>query len=218
MGENSILEARAYLGRGSSIGADCRLMPGAIVMDGCGLGKRVIVHAGAVIGADGFGYDSDASGHAKIPQVGGVSVGDDVEIGAGTTVDRARFSQTIIGEGTKIDNLVQIGHNVRIGRHCLICAQVGIAGSTTLEDFVVLGGQVGVAGHLRLGAGSQAGAQSGIGRSLEPRSTVFGSPAVPYLLRQKISILQQRLPDLFRRVDKIEAGLEKAFENPVEKG
>lgn len=218
IGENSILEAQVFIGRGSSLGADCRLMPKVTVMDGCRLGDRVTLQAGVVVGSDGFGYTSDAAGHSKIPQVGGVVIGDDVEIGAGSTVDRARFSQTVIGEGTKIDNLVQVGHNVKIGRHCILCAQVGIAGSTTLGDFVIMGGQVGVAGHLKLGSGSQVGAQSGIGKSLEPKSYVYGSPAIPYMLRQKIIVLEQRLPDLFRRVDKIERGLEKAFEKGAEKG
>ncbi len=218
LGENTVLEARVCLGPGVVLGDDCRLLPGVVVMDGCRLGDRVTLHPGVVVGADGFGYESGPEGHAKIPQVGGVVVGDDVEIGAGSTVDRARFSDTVIGEGTKIDNLVQIGHNVRVGRHCILCAQVGIAGSTELEDFVVLGGQVGVAGHIRLGRGAQAGAQSGISRNIQAGNTVFGSPALPLLLRQKIFVLQQRLPDLFRRVDKIEADLEKAFENPPRDG
>ncbi len=216
IGEDSVLEAHVFIGRNSSLGEGCRLMPQVTVMDGTRLGDRVALHSGVVIGSDGFGYDSDGSGHSKIPQIGGVVIGDDVEIGAGTTIDRARFSDTVIGEGTKIDNLVQVGHNVRIGRHCILCAQVGIAGSTVLGDFVILGGQVGIAGHLTLGSGVQAGAQSGIGRNLEPKSYVFGSPAVPYMLRQKIIVLQKRLPDLFRRVDKIEADLEKAFEKGSE--
>ncbi len=212
LGENTILEARVFLGPGVVLGADCHLRPGVVVMDGCRLGDRVTLHPGVVLGGDGFGYVSDATGHAKIPQVGGVLIEDDVEIGAGSTVDRARFSMTVIGEGTKIDNLVQVGHNVRIGRHCILCAQVGIAGSTVLGDFVILGGQVGVAGHLTIGSGARVGAQSGIGRDVEPKSSLFGSPAVSLLLRQKIVLLQQRLPDLFRRVDRIEADLEKAFE------
>ena len=212
LGENTVLDARVYLGQGTVLGDDCRLLPGVVVMDGCRLGHRITLHPGVVVGADGFGYVSDVSGHAKIPQVGGVLIEDDVEIGAGSTVDRARFSMTVIGEGTKIDNLVQVGHNVRIGRHCILCALVGIAGSTVLGDFVVLGGQVGVAGHLKIGSGAKVGAQSGIGRSVEPNSSHFGTPAVPLLLRQKIILLQKRLPDLFRRVDRIEAELEKAFD------
>lgn len=216
IGENTILEARVYLGRGASVGADGRLMPGVTVMDGCRLGDRVTLHAGVVIGSDGFGYDSDAGGHSKIPQIGNVVLGDDVEIGAGSTVDRARFEETVVGEGTKIDNLVQIGHNVRIGRHCILCAQVGIAGSTVLKDFVILGGQVGVGGHLTLGAGVQAGGKSGIAQDLPPKSYVHGNPAVPVMLRHKISVLEQRLPELFRRVEKIETDLEKAFEKGSE--
>jgi len=143
--------------------------------------------------------------HEKVPQVGIVEIGDDVEIGANTTLDRARFSRTVVGEGSKIDNLVQIGHNVIIGRHCLLCAQVGISGSTTLEDYVVLGGQAGLGGHIRLGKGTKAGGQAGITADLPPGSFVNGTPAIPYLLERKIAVLQQRLPDLFKRVDTLEA-------------
>src|SRR5690606_4457453 len=170
----------------------------------CEIGDRVRIHSGAVIGADGYGYDTNREGkHRKLPQVGTVVIGNDVEIGANTTIDRARFEKTEIGEGTKIDNLVQIGHNVIVGRHCLIVAQVGIAGSTRIEDHVVLGGQVGVAGHLRIGRGSMVAAKAGVGQDLEPGSKVGGLVALPLMLHQKITILQRRLPDLFRDVDEL---------------
>ena len=136
-----------------------------------------------------------------------MSIGDDVEIGANTTLDRARFSQTTVGEGTKIDNLVQIAHNVSIGRHCLVCAQAGISGSTTLEDYVVLGGQAGLAGHITIGKGAKAGGQTGISSDIPAGSFVNGTPALPYLLERKIAVLQRRLPDLFKRVDSLEAQL-----------
>jgi UDP-3-O-[3-hydroxymyristoyl] glucosamine N-acyltransferase len=160
-----------------------------------------------VIGSDGFGYELVQGRHEKVPQVGIVAVGDDVEIGANTTIDRARFSRTVIGEGTKIDNLVQIGHNVIIGRHCLLCAQVGISGSTKLEDYVVLGGQCGVGGHITIRKGVKAGGQAGITTDIPASTFVNGTPAIPYLLERRVAVLQPKLPDLFRRVERLESQL-----------
>jgi UDP-3-O-[3-hydroxymyristoyl] glucosamine N-acyltransferase len=207
IGERVHLQAQVFVGRGVVIGEDSWLMPGVIVAAECQLGKRVRVQPGAVIGSDGFGYEFVNGRHEKVPQVGVVFVGDDVEIGANSTIDRARFSQTRIGEGTKIDNLVQIGHNVIIGQHCLLVSQVGISGSTKLEDYVVLGGQSGVAGHLTIGKGVKAGGQAGITANIPAGAFVNGTPAIPFLLERKIAVLQQRLPDLFRRVDTIESQL-----------
>src|ERR1043165_5160914 len=153
-----------------------------------------------VIGSDGFGYEFVKGRHEKVPQVGNVVVEDDVEIGANTTIDRARFSRTVIGEGTKIDNLVQIAHNVTIGKHCLLCSQAGISGSTKIEDYVVLGGQAGLGGHITIGKGAKAGGQAGITADVAPGSFVNGTPAVPYLLERKLAVLHPRLPDLFKRV------------------
>jgi UDP-3-O-[3-hydroxymyristoyl] glucosamine N-acyltransferase len=138
-----------------------------------------------------------------------VVIEDDVEIGSNSTIDRARFSRTLIGEGTKIDNLVQVAHNVVVGKHCLLCAQVGIAGSTTLEDYVVLGGQAGVSGHLTVGKASKAGGQAGITTDLAAGSFVNGTPAIPYMLERRLVVLQQRLPNLFKRVDALEEQLKK---------
>ena len=148
-------------------------------MDFCILGQRVRLQPGAVVGSDGFGYETHAGVHEKVPQIGNVVIEDDVEIGANTTIDRARFNQTLIGRGTKVDNLVQIAHNVTIGRGCILCAQVGISGSTALEDYVVLGGQVGVVGHLRIGQGVQVGAQSGINHNIPAGQTclLYTSPS-----------------------------------------
>ncbi len=207
IGTGSVLEGSVFVGAGAVIGSDCWLGPRAVVAQACVLGARVRLQPGAVIGADGFGYDTIKGRHEKIPQIGNVVLGDDVEVGANATIDRARFSSTSVGEGTKIDNLVQIGHNCVIGRHCLIVAQVGIAGSTTLGDYVVLGGQVGVAGHLTIGSFTQAGAQSGLNRDLPAKSVVNGTYALPLLLDQKVQVLRSRLPDLFKRVDQIEAQL-----------
>ncbi len=207
IGERTYLQAQAFVGRGATIAEDCWLMPGAIVATECVLGKRVRLQPGVVIGGDGFGYEFTDGRHVKVPQVGHVVLGDDVEIGANATIDRARFSRTIIGEGTKVDNLVMIAHNVVIGRHCLLCSQVGIAGSTTLEDYVVLGGQVGVVGHVTIGKGTKAGGGAGITSNMPAGSFVNGTPAIPYQLERRIAILQQRLPDLFKRVASLEEQL-----------
>jgi UDP-3-O-[3-hydroxymyristoyl] glucosamine N-acyltransferase len=207
VGERTHLQAQVFVGRGARVGDDCWLMPGAVVAAECVLHARVRLQPGVVVGADGFGYEFVAGRHEKVPQVGMVEIFADVEIGANTTLDRARFSRTVIGEGTKIDNLVQIAHNVAIGKHCLLCAQVGISGSTVLEDYVVLGGQAGVAGHIRLGQGAQVGGGAAVTRDLAPRAVVNGSPAIPLQLERRVAILRERLPDLFRRVDGLEAEL-----------
>jgi UDP-3-O-[3-hydroxymyristoyl] glucosamine N-acyltransferase len=204
VGERSHLQAGVFLGRGASVGDDCWLMPGSVVYAECVLGSRVRLHAGVVIGSDGFGYELVKGRHEKVPQVGNVVLGDDVEVGAGTTIDRARFGTTRVGEGTKIDNLVQVGHNVLIGSHCLICAQVGIAGSVTLGDYVVIAGQCGLAGHLNVGSGAMIAAQSGVKDDVPPKASVWGSPSQPILLEQKLTILRGRLPELFKRVDALE--------------
>jgi UDP-3-O-[3-hydroxymyristoyl] glucosamine N-acyltransferase len=207
VGERVHLQAQVFVGRGARIGEDCWLMPGSRLTAECVLGRRVRLQPGVIIGGDGFGYESGTGRHEKIPQVGNVVVGDDVEIGANSTIDRARFSSTTIGEGTKIDNLVQIGHNVVLGRHCLICAQVGISGSSTLGDYVVLGGQAGVAGHIKIGKGVKAGGKAGIASNVDPGVFVNGNPAIPYMLERRIAALTPRLPELFKRVSAIEERL-----------
>jgi UDP-3-O-[3-hydroxymyristoyl] glucosamine N-acyltransferase len=207
VGERTHLQAQVFVGRGARIGEDCWLMPGAVVAAECVLHARVRLHAGVVVGSDGFGYEFVAGRHEKVPQVGNVEIFADVEIGANSTLDRARFSRTVVGEGTKIDNLVQVAHNAVIGKHCLLCAQVGISGSTVLEDYVVLGGQAGVAGHIRLGRAAQVGGGAAVTRDLSPGAVVNGSPAIPLQLERRIAILRERLPDLFRRVDGLETEL-----------
>ena len=205
IGPRAHLQAQVFVGRGASIGADCWLMPGAVVAAECVLKNRVRLQPGVVVGADGFGYEFAKGRWEKEPQVGIVLVEDDVEIGANTTLDRARFSRTVVGEGTKIDNLVQVAHNVVIGPHCLICAQAGISGSTTLGDHVVLAGQVGLVGHLTIGPGVKVGAQSGVSRDLPAGASFFGTPCLPVMLEQRLTILRQRLPELFKRVGALEA-------------
>jgi UDP-3-O-[3-hydroxymyristoyl] glucosamine N-acyltransferase len=211
VGEGAHLQAHVFVGRGSVVGRDCWLMPGTVICAECTLGDRVRLHPGVVVGSDGFGYEFVAGRHEKVPQVGTVEIGNDVEIGSNSTIDRSRFEKTVVGEGTKIDNLVQVGHNVVIGRHCLICALVGIAGSVTVQDYVVIGGQVGIAGHITIGTGAMIAAKSGIKEDIAPKASVWGSPSLPLILEQKITILRNRLPELFKRVEALEraAGLKK---------
>jgi UDP-3-O-[3-hydroxymyristoyl] glucosamine N-acyltransferase len=200
----AVLVGHNYVGRGAHIGEDCWIAPRAVVMDYCQLGKRVILQPGCVIGSDGYGYETRKGVHEKVPQIGAVILSDDVEIGANTTIDRARFDQTIIGPGTKLDNLVQIGHNVATGRGCLIVGQAGIAGSTKLGDYVIVGGQVGMAGHLNIGSGSKIASQSGVPGDLPPNSFVRGTPSEPYALEQRLLVLRRRLPEFFKRLSALE--------------
>ena len=178
VGSGTVVGPNAVLGPGVRVGRDCAIGAGSTLTHAL-VGNRVIVHPGARIGQDGFGFAMGAGGHLKVPQIGRVIIQDDVEIGANTTIDRGASRDTVIGEGTKIDNLVQIAHNVVIGRHCVIVSGVGISGSTTLEDYVVLGGQVGVVGHLRIGAGSQIAGSSNVNRDVPPGSRWGGTPAKP---------------------------------------
>lgn len=178
IGAGTVVGAQAVVGPNVRIGRDCSIGPGASVLNAF-IGNRVILHPGVRIGQDGFGFAMGPRGHRKVPQIGRAIVQDDVEIGANTTVDRGASRDTVIGEGTKIDNLVQIAHNVVIGRHCVIVAQVGIAGSTTLEDFVMIGGQVAVNGHLRLGKGCQIAASSAVNTDVPPGVQWGGIPARP---------------------------------------
>jgi UDP-3-O-[3-hydroxymyristoyl] glucosamine N-acyltransferase len=204
IGAGADLRAAVYIGREVTIGEDCRLMPGVRLYAGSELGRRVRLHANAVVGSDGFGYEFVDGRHEKVPQIGKVVIEDDVEIGAGSTIDRARFGRTVIGEGTKIDNLVQIGHNVTIGRHCILCAQVGISGSVVIEDYVVLAGQAGVGGHITIGRGVKVGGGAAVTSDLAAGVSVNGYPAIPLMLERRIAVLKRRLPELFHRVDALE--------------
>ncbi len=209
VGEFSHLQAYVFVGHDAQIGRDCWLMPRVTVAAECILKDRVRLQPGVVVGSDGFGYEFVAGKHEKVPQVGSVLIENDVEIGANTTLDRARFSQTRVGEGTKIDNLVQVAHNVVIGKHCIVCAQAGISGSTTLEDYVIVGGQAGLAGHINIGKASKIDGQTGVNSDLAPNSFVKGSPYLPYQLEQRVNVLRRRLPELFKRVDAIEEQFKK---------
>jgi len=178
IGARTVIAAGATIGYGVAIGRDGYVGPNANITHAL-IGDRVNVHAGVSIGQDGFGFAMGASGHLKVPQIGRVIIQDDVEIGANSTVDRGALSDTVIGEGTKIDNLVQIGHNVEIGRHCVIAGQVGVSGSSILEDFVVMGGQSGCVGHIRIGAGAQIAGTSGVSHSVPAGERWGGAPARP---------------------------------------
>jgi UDP-3-O-[3-hydroxymyristoyl] glucosamine N-acyltransferase len=178
IGSGTVIAANAVIGPQVRIGRDCAIGAGAAIISAL-IGDRVIVHAGCKIGQDGFGYLMGRKGHMKIPQVGRVIIQDDVEIGAGTTIDRGAIRDTVIGEGSKIDNQVQVGHNVSIGRHCVVVSQVGISGSATLGDFVVLGGQVGVADHATIGEGAQIAATSAVIGIVPPGARWGGQPAKP---------------------------------------
>ncbi len=197
-----------YIGAGVEVGEDCALGPHVALLAGVRLGRRVLVHPGAVLGADGFGFAFDGSQHRKVPQTGGVLVEDDVEIGANTTIDRATFGDTVIRRGTKIDNLVQIGHNVEVGEHSILVAQVGVSGSSRLGRGVVLAGQVGIADHVTVGDGVLVGAQGGVPSSLEAGGKFLGTPARPMLEAKRIMAAETRLPELLRRVRALERALE----------
>ena len=204
IGAETVIGAHGYIGHGASVGAACQLAPRVTVGARCVVGSRVIIHSGAVLGSDGFGFELAGGRQVKIPQTGIVQIDDDVEIGANVTIDRARFGRTWIQEGTKIDNLVQIAHNVVIGRHCLIVSQAGISGSTRLGNYVTLAGQAGIVGHIEIGDGTIVAAQSGVSKSLGSKQVVFGSPAMP--LREAKEQLARigRLPKLYARVKKLE--------------
>jgi UDP-3-O-[3-hydroxymyristoyl] glucosamine N-acyltransferase len=180
LGADSTLHAGACVGRFCTLGAGVTLHPHAVVYDECVLGNRVTVHANAVVGADGFGYRTHGGRHVKVPQLGWVEIEDDVEIGACSTIDRGTFGPTRIGAGTKIDNLVMVGHNCQVGRHNIFCSQVGIAGSVTTGDYVVMAGQVGIADHLTIGDRTTLLAQTGVAADVPADSKLFGTPALPY--------------------------------------
>ncbi|MBV9080714.1 MAG: UDP-3-O-(3-hydroxymyristoyl)glucosamine N-acyltransferase [Elusimicrobia bacterium] len=201
--DGACLMAQVYVGARSKIGADTLIYPQVVIREDVSIGRACIIHAGAVLGSDGFGFYFANGGHRKIPQVGSVIIEDEVEIGSCTTIDRATTGSTVIGRGSKIDNLVQIGHNVEIGPLCILVSQVGIAGSSKLGAGVVLAGQVGVADHVKIADGTKVGAQSGLNRDTERGDELFGSPAQPIAdtLRQ-ISLLR-RLPELFKDVKKL---------------
>ncbi len=207
IGANVVLESGNFVGEDSVVGEDSRLFPNAVLYARTELGRRVRIHAGSVIGSDGYGYVLDQGAHRKVPQIGQVIVGDDVEIGANVTIDRGALGATRIGKGTKIDNLVQIAHNVVVGEHCLLISQVGIAGSSKLGNYTILAGQAGVAGHLKIGNQVTVAAQSGVMHDIPDGEKWLGAPAQPDRQAKRQMIAVTQLPDLIRRVAELERKL-----------
>jgi UDP-3-O-[3-hydroxymyristoyl] glucosamine N-acyltransferase len=213
VGERVRIGARSVLQGLNSVGADCRLgedvnlFPNVALYARTEVGNRVRIHSGTVVGSDGFGYVLDNGTHRKVPQIGNVIICDDVELGANVTIDRGALGPTVVGKGTKVDNLVQIAHNVTIGEHCILVSQCGIAGSTKLGNYVILGGQVGLAGHLKIGNRVSVGAQSGVMNNIPDGETWLWSPAQPDRTAKRQMIALQQLPELFRRVKELERKL-----------
>jgi UDP-3-O-[3-hydroxymyristoyl] glucosamine N-acyltransferase len=209
IGEGSVIHPYVYVGSGAQIGPQCEIFPHVTIREGIVIGSRVVIHAGSVLGSDGFGYRWDGSKHAKIPQIGTVIIEDDVEIGSCVCVDRAKIGATRIGRGTKIDNLVQVAHNVVIGPHCIIVGQAGLAGSATLGTRVTLGGQVALSDHVSLGDGATVAGCGAVANDVPPNTVVSGMPALPHRQSLREQAALRRLPDLVVQVRKLQEELEQ---------
>ena len=204
IGDDTVIYPLTYLGYNSKVGKKCLIYPHVTIRECVILGDRVIIHAGTVIGSDGFGFAEVKGVHEKIPQTGTVVIEDDVEIGANVTIDRARFEKTVIGKGTKIDNLVQIAHNVEVGKHCIIVSQAGISGSTKIGNGAILAGQAGIVGHITIGDGAIVGAKSGVAKSIPANTKVFGYPALPHMEAKRVIAASHVLPDYIKRIQELE--------------
>ena len=215
IGPRSVLQGLNSVGADCVLGEDVNLFPNVTLYARTEVGNRVRIHAGTVVGSDGFGYVLDNGTHRKVPQIGSVIICDDVELGANVTIDRGALGPTIVGKGTKVDNLVQIAHNVTVGEHCILVSQCGIAGSTRLGNYVILGGQVGLAGHLKIGNRVSVGAQSGVMNNIPDGETWLWSPAQPDRTAKRQMIALQQLPELFRRVKELEKRLAQKSEPPA---
>lgn len=209
LGDGCVLFPNVYVGDGARIGEGTRIYPGAVVYGGCGIGNRVILHAGAVIGSDGFGYTCRGERYFKLAHAGTVEIGDDVEIGANSTIDRAKTGATVIGSGTKIDNLVHIAHNCKVGKNCVIIALVGIAGSVTIGDNVTFAGQSGVKDHVTIEDGCVVAARAGVVGNLAKGSMVSGFPARDHRLEKRAQAVRLHLPEIVQRLKTLEAEVER---------
>ena len=217
VGPGTILYPNVYIGPRAKVGKDCILYPGVVVYDDCILGDRVIIQANAVIGNDGYGFATHAGKHHKMPMPGNVVLEDDVEIGGGCVIQRATMGTTLLAAGTKLGDLVAIGHGVELGKHCLIVTQVGIAGSTIVGDYVVMAGQVGVAGHLEIGSMVKIGAKSGVMEDVPPKTDILGAPAQPIAQARRTFIATLQLPELVKRVRELERTVAKLTPPSTEK-
>jgi UDP-3-O-[3-hydroxymyristoyl] glucosamine N-acyltransferase len=209
IGAGTIVYPGVFIGPRTRVGSNCIIYPNAVIYDDCVIGDRVIIHANATIGNDGYGFATHKGAHHKIPQVGNVVLGDDVEVGSNVTVDRAALGSTRIGAGSKIGPLVTIGHNVQIGEHALIVAQVGIAGSATVGHHVTMAGQAGIAGHINIGNNVIIGAQSGVTSNVPDQTTLLGSPAMPIRQTRRVTAVYVQLPELLNRVKQLEQQVEE---------
>jgi UDP-3-O-[3-hydroxymyristoyl] glucosamine N-acyltransferase len=209
IGDHSQILAGAYLGRNVKIGSHCRIYPYAVIYDDVEIGDHVIIHSGAVIGADGFGYKFRNHRHVKVPQVGNVVIEDSVEVGANTCIDRGALGSTVIGAGSKIDNLVQVGHNNKVGKHVIMCGLTGVSGSCTIEDYAILAGSSGVADHVKIGQGAVVMARSGVAGDIAAGTQVFGSPAKEKRLAYKEQVAISKLPELLKTVKLLEEKVQK---------
>jgi len=209
IGDDTVILAGTFVGHHAKVGKTCLLHPNVTICEYSHVGNKVIIHSGTVVGSDGFGYELEKGKHVKIPQIGKVVIEDDVEIGANVTIDRARFDKTVIGRGSKIDNLVQVAHNVVMGENCIVVSQAGISGSTKIERDVTLAGQVGVAGHLTIGEGSIIAARAGVIKSVPPNSKVSGFPAKPHDQAKRVNASLQRLPIYVKLLKKLEIQIEE---------
>ncbi|MDD5303515.1 MAG: UDP-3-O-(3-hydroxymyristoyl)glucosamine N-acyltransferase [Elusimicrobia bacterium] len=209
VGEHTVIMPQVYIGVNAKVGRNCLIYPQVVIREDCVVGDGVIIHPGAVIGADGFGFltDKKTGKHTKIPQIGNVIIEAGCEIGANVTIDRGAVGSTVVKSGTQIDNLVQIGHNAKLGRDCVVVAQTGIAGSTAIGNNVILAGQAGVAGHLTIGDGAIITAQTGVMSDVPAKSVLFGSPGRPHREAFKLQALFSRLPELFDKVKELEKKL-----------
>jgi UDP-3-O-[3-hydroxymyristoyl] glucosamine N-acyltransferase len=203
IGDNAVIYPHVYIGRNSKIGKDVKLYPGVVIREDCIVGDRVTIHSNSVIGSDGFGYVKVNGSYQKIPQTGIVCIGDDVEIGSNVSIDRARFGRTVIGKGAKIDNLVQIAHNVSVGDNTIIVSQAGVSGSTRIGNNVILAGQAGIVGHIEIGDNVIVGAQAGVTKSVPAGSIVLGSPAHSMSEQKRIFACLNKLPELFKTVKEL---------------